>query len=148
MSTLRSSLLLGLLHGATAQTYAAVEAKAGCVGAAGCAGYYRAFVATTTPLNSDFGPPSNVSGIALAAIGVQAATNGQQAVAKVDVAGFKFKTPADPSDDVGATQHRGLSFYFGYLGATGSWDNNTQTGAIVGAAAEIASSITSINVFL
>jgi len=147
MSTLRRSLLAGLLSGAVAQTYGAVEAKAGCKEAVGCAGYYRAFAATTSPLGSTFGPPSTVTGISLGAVGVQAATNGNQGVARVDVAGFKFKTPADTSDDTATEQRRSLSFYFGYLGATGAWDNVTRTGAVLGAAAEIASTISSINVF-
>jgi hypothetical protein len=64
-----------------------------------------------------------------------------QGVAHVDVAGFKFKTPADTSDGTNSL----LNFYFAYLGATGTWDNETKTGAIVGAAAEISSNILSIN---
>jgi len=140
-------LLFGLVLGTSADTYAAVAANAGCKEAVGCAGYYRAFAATTSPPGSTFlPPPSTVTGVALAAVGVQAATNGVQGVAKVDVAGFKFKTPADVSD--GTTRDkRGLSFYFGYLGASGVWDNNTQTGAVVGAAAEVSSSITTIVAF-
>jgi len=134
--------LLSCLGGALAQTYGAVEANGACVSGVGCKGYYRAFVATTLPLGSMFGPPSNVTGISLAAIGAQASSDGSVTNARVDIAGFKFKTPADTSDS-----NKGLSFYFGYLGASGVWDNNTKTVNVAGALCEIASSLHSIQIF-
>jgi hypothetical protein len=76
----------------------------------------------------------------VAAIGAQAAANGQGAVAKLDIAGFKFKTPADASDG----NSRGLSWYFGYLGVNAAFDNKTQTGAIAGALAEVVATINTI----
>jgi hypothetical protein len=133
--------LLALCAGVSAQTYAAVEANAACTNGVGCKGYYRAFVATTLPLGSQFGPPSNVTGLALAAVGVQAQTDGTVANARVDVAGLKFRTPSDVSDKPD------LSFYFGYLGVSGLWDNKTQTGAVAGALCEIYTSLNSIQVY-
>jgi hypothetical protein len=138
---MRSALLLALCAGVGAQTYAAVEANAACTNGVGCKGYYRAFVATTLPANSDFGPPSNVTGLALAAIGVQAQSDGTVTNGRVDVAGLKFRTPADTSDKPD------LSFYFGYLGVSGVWDNKTQTGALTGALCEIYSSFNSIQIY-
>jgi hypothetical protein len=103
----------------------------------------RAFAAVTTPALSTFGPPSTVTGIALAGVGVQAATNGIITNARVDIAGLKFKTPADTSDGTDAS----LSLYFGYLGATGTWDSNLKTGGVTGVLAEIATSLSSIMVW-
>jgi hypothetical protein len=40
-----------------------------------------------------------------------------------------------------------LSFYFGYLGLTGSWDSSTQTKTAAGALAEVVSTLSSINVW-
>lgn len=138
----RLSLGLALLGGVAAETYAAVAAKAGCSGV-GCAGYYRAFAATTSPALSSFGPPSTVTGISLAAVGVEVAANGTAAGGKIDIAGFKFKTPADTSDAANPS----LSFYFGYLGASGVWDNTTQTANVNGALAEVVSAIASLDVY-
>jgi len=121
--------------------YAAVEQKA-CVNNVGCAGYYRALGVTTSPEDSDFGPPSNVTGVSVSAVGVQAAANGTNAIAHVDAAGMRLKTPADASDS-----NRGLSFYFGYLGFTGTWDNSTQTAAVTGALAEVISVLSHISVY-
>jgi hypothetical protein len=137
-------LALLLLQQSAADTYAAVALDAGCKDNVGCAGFYRAFVATTTPVGSTFGPPSTVTGISAAAIGVQAATNGTIGAANVDVAGFKFKNPADTSD---GANNAALSVYYGYLGVTGVWNNKTQTGAIAGAFLEIVSAISSIQVY-
>lgn len=123
-------------------TYAAVAGKA-CSGEIGCAGYYRAFGVTTSPADSDFGPPSNVTGLSVAAIGAQVALNGTLVAAKLDVGGFRFKTPNDVSDN----NNRGLTFYFGYLGVTGAWDSTTKTGAMAGALAEVVSSFSSVNVY-
>lgn len=122
-----------------ADIYAAVAQKADCTGAVGCKGYYRAFAATTSPPSSVFDPTSTVTGISMAAIGAQLNASAMVADAKVDVAGFRFKTPADTSDT-----NRGLSFYFGYLGATGNWDASIATSNVAGAVAEIVSSWTSI----
>jgi len=138
---MRSALLLALCTGASAQTYGAVAADASCTNGVGCKGYYRAFVATTLPLGSNFGPPSNVTGLALAAVGVQAQSDGTVANGRVDIAGLKFRTPADTSDKPD------LSFYFGYLGVSGVWDNKTQTGALNGALCEIYTSLNSIQVY-
>jgi len=135
---------LSMLGGALAQTYGAVEANAGCTAGVGCKGYYRAFVATTLPLLSTFGPPSNVTGIALAAVGVQAQTDGTISNGRVDIAGLKFKTPADDSD---GPNHRALSFYFGYLGISGVFDNRTNTAAVAGALCEVSTAISSIQVY-
>jgi len=122
--------------------YGAVSLGA-CVNNVGCAGFYRAIGISTSPANSVFDPISTVTGVSVAAIGAQAATNGADAVARVDVAGIKFKTPADTSDN----NNRALSFYFGYLGVAGSWDNKTQTAAVAGALAEVVSVLGSINVW-
>jgi len=123
-------------------TYLAVAAKK-CTDQVGCEGYYRAFGVTTSPPGSAFDPVSNVTGISVAAIGAQAASSGGGIVkAHVDVAGFRFKTPADTSDNNNA-----LSFYFGYLGVSGTWDPATQTKAAVGALAEVVSTLSSINVW-
>jgi hypothetical protein len=141
-STFKSLLAASLIQTAVGQV-AAVEQKAGC-SESGCAGYYRGFVATTSPLGSTFGPPSTVTGISVAAVGFRAAANASAGVARLDVAGFKFKNPADMSD---GQNQKSLSFYFGYLGVGGVWDNTTSTAAIQGAAAEVVSSISSINVW-
>jgi hypothetical protein len=135
--------LLAFLEGAAAvDTYVAVAARK-CVNSVGCEGYYRGFVASTSPANSAFVPVSNVTGISVAAIGAQAATTtGGVVRANLDVGGFRFKTPADTSDGNNA-----LSFYFGYLGVAGTWDPTTKTGAMVGALAEVVSTLSSINVW-
>ena len=124
-----------------ADTYAAIAGKS-CTGAIGCQGYYRAFATTTSPPGSTFGPPSTVTGLSVAAIGAQVAGNASVINARVDVGGFRFKTPADTSDSNSA-----LSFYFGYLGLSGTWDTTTRTGAMVGALAEIVSNLNSLNVY-
>jgi len=135
--------LLALLEAAVAiDSYGAV-ALGNCVNNVGCAGYYRALGVSTSPANSFFDPTSNVTGVSVAAIGAQGATNGTIAAARVDVAGIKFKTPADTSDGGSGA----LSFYFGYLGVAGVWNNSTQTGAVAGALAEVVSVLTSINVW-
>lgn len=136
--------LLAFLEAANAvDVYASIAAKASCTGI-GCKGYYRALGVSTSPAGSSFGPPSNVTGLSIAAIGAQAAGNNATATvnAKLDVGGFRFKTPADTSDSNSA-----LSFYFGYLGLTGSWDTSTKTGAMAGALAEVVSSFSSLNVY-
>jgi len=113
-----------------------------CTDAVGCQGYYRAFVVTTSPANSAFDPTSNVTGVSVAAIGAQGSTNGSDASGKVDVAGLRFKTPADTSD-----LDNSLSFYFGYLGVAGTWDGSTKTGTVVGALAEVVTNLYSLNVY-
>jgi len=133
--------LLFLEEAWAVDTYAAVAAQQ-CTNAVGCAGYYRAIHVTTSPGNSSFAPPSNVTGVSVACIGAQASTNGNIVNGKLDVAGFRFKTPADTSD-----ANNALSFYFGYLGLSGTWDNSTKTGSVVGALAEILSYFSSINVY-
>jgi len=40
-----------------------------------------------------------------------------------------------------------LSFYFGYLGLGGKWDNSTQTTTVAGALAEVVASVTSLQVY-
>jgi hypothetical protein len=119
-----------------------VAAKADCVDKVGCKGYYRAFAVATSPANSAFEPVSNVTGISVAAVGAQATTTGTVGTARLDVGGFRFKTPADTTD-----ANRGLSFYFGYLGVSGTWDSSTRTAAAVGALAEVVSTLSSINVW-
>jgi len=136
------TLLAFLEVGIAVDTYAAV-ALGNCVNKVGCAGYYRALGVSTSPANSAFAPTSNVTGVSVGAIGIQAATNGTNAAANVDVAGIRFKTPADTSDDGNGA----LSFYFGYLGVTGTWNNSTQTAAIAGALAEVISILSSVNVW-
>jgi len=139
---MRLTWALLVLEGVSAvDVYAAVAARQ-CTGSVGCQGYYRAFSVMTNPFNSAFDPTSNVTGVSVAAIGAQASTAGTVTQAKVDVGGLKFKTPADTSDSNNA-----LSFYFGYLGATGTWDSTTKTGSMAGALAEVASSLSSINVW-
>lgn len=136
--------LLAFLEAVNAvDTYAAVAAKT-CEGSLGCKGYYRAFGVQTSPANSSFLPVSDVTGISVAAIGAQVATNGSMIAAKLDVGGFRFKTPADVS---GGNNDKGLSFYFGYLGVTGVWDNSVATGAVAGAMAEVVSNMDSIFVY-
>jgi hypothetical protein len=135
--------LLALFEAVTADTYGAVALKAGCVNAVGCAGYYRALGVSTSPAGSSFGPPSTVTAVSVAAIGVQAASNGTISAGTVDVAGMKFKTPADMSDGSDGS----LSFYFGYLGVSGVWNNDTQTGAVAGALAEVVSVLSSVEVY-
>jgi len=134
--------LLAFLEGIAADdVYAAVAAKQ-CTGAVGCEGYYRAFAVTTSPANSNFGPPSNVTGVSVAAIGVQGYSNGSAASGHLDVAGCRFKTPADTSDS-----DNSLSFYFGYLGLSGTWNNSTQTASVAGALAEVVTNLYSLNVW-
>jgi len=135
-------LVLAFVQGAAADSYAAVAFDGGCQNNVGCAGFYRAFVAATSPALSTFGPPSTVTGISAAAIGIQAASNGMVSSGNVDVAGLKFRTPADTSDN-----NKALNFYYGYLGVSGVWDNRTATGSIAGAFLEISSSIDSIQVY-
>jgi len=134
--------MLGVLHGAAADTYAAVAADAGCKDQVGCAGYYRAFTFTTSPAGSTFGPPSTVTGFSAAAIGEEAAGTSAGGEVKVDVAGFRFKNPADTSD-----ANPSLAFYFGYLGVDGTWDTSTQTKNVAGALAEVIASIVSVDVY-
>jgi len=130
------------LEGAAAvDVYAAVAAKQ-CVNAVGCQGYYRAFGVTTSPANSAFDPTSNVTGVSVAAIGAQGYANGSSGAGRVDVAGFRFKIPADMSDS-----DNSLSFYFGYLGVAGTWDGSTKTGSVVGALAEVVANLYSVNVW-
>jgi len=129
------------LEGAWAgDSYAAVAAQQ-CTGAVGCQGYYRAFYVTTSPADSSFAPPSNVTGISVAAVGAQVSADKTTIKGSLDVAGFRFKTPAD------ADVAKALSFYFGYLGLNGTWDNSTKTGSVVGALAEVISYFSSINVY-
>jgi len=80
--------------------------------------------------------------VSVAAIGAQGFSNGTISTGKIDVAGFRFKTPADLSDP-----NKALSFYFGYLGVTGTWDASIATGAVVGALAEVVSTLFSVNVW-
>lgn len=135
--------LLAFLEGASAvDTYAAVALK-DCSGQIGCKGFYRGFGVTTSPPQSSFEPISNVTGLSVAAIGAQASSSGGVGQASLDVAGFRFKTPADISDG----DNRGLSFYFGYLGVQGNWDQSTRTAAVTGALAEVVSTLSSINVW-
>jgi hypothetical protein len=135
--------LLTFLEAAVAiDSYGAVSLGA-CVNNVGCAGFYRALGVSTYPPNSDFVPTSNVTGVSVAAIGAQAASNGATTAARVDVAGIKFKTPADTSDG----GQGALSFYFGYLGVAGTWDNTTKTGSVAGAVAEVISVLGSIVVY-
>jgi len=137
-------VLLALLERIAAHTYGAVALKADCaIAQPGCKNYFRAFVVSTSPANSAFEPVSNVTGLSVAAVGAQAAAAGGGVVnGKVDVAGFRFKTPADTGDS-----NKGLSFYFGYLGVTGTWDTSTKTGAVAGALAEVVSTLSSLNVW-
>jgi hypothetical protein len=119
--------LLAFLATVTAEdAYAAVALKTCSTPDVGCVGYYRALGFSTSPPGSSFGPPSNVTGISVGAIGVQAAANATTAAARVDVAGWRFKTPMDTSGS-----NSSLTFYFGYLGVAGVWDNSTRTGAVV-----------------
>lgn len=138
--------LLAFLEGTAAiDTYAAVAAKQNCSQPrVGCEGYYRALAISTSPPNSAFGPSSNVTGLSVAAIGAKATSSGTVVNAKIDVAGFRFKTPADVSD---GSASNGLSFYFGYLGVNGNWDGSTQTKNAAGALAEVVSILSSINVY-
>ena len=135
--------LLAVLEGVSAlDTYAAVAAKS-CTDSLGCTGYYRALGVQTSPPNSTFQPVSNVTGLSVAAIGAQVASNGSLVNAHLDVGGFRFKTPSDASDG----NNRGLSFYFGYLGLNGIWSPATQTSAMAGALAEVMSNLDSIYVY-
>lgn len=135
--------LLAFLEGAAAvDTYSAVALK-DCTGQIGCKGFYRAFGVSTSPARSTFEPTSNVTGLSVAAIGAQATTSGTTGKGSIDVAGFRFKTPADSSDG----NNRGLSFYFGYLGVSGTWDTSAKTGTVAGALAEVVSTLSSINVW-
>jgi len=140
---MRLSLLFVLCHNVFADTYGAVAANANCKDAPGCAGFYRAIHVQTSPLNSSFGPPSTVTGVSAFAVGIQATGNGNGTVNQsVDLAGFKFKTPADPSDPVPL-----LSFYYGYFSGQGQWDNSAKTESISGSLLEISSALAGLSIY-
>jgi len=65
-------------------------------------------------------------------------------MAEVDVAGFKFKTPPDSSDGAG---FGALSFYFGWLGGNGTWNNSTKTASLQAALVEINSVLSAMVVY-
>jgi hypothetical protein len=101
-------------------------------------GFYRQLTVAAVP------DVANATSISVAAIGAQVAGSGGVGSARVDVAGFKFKNPTDLSD---GENNRGLGFYFGYLGVSGTWNNDTKTQSLAGALAEIAAGWTTIFVY-
>jgi len=105
-------------------------------------GFYRQLTVSASPSVANI-LNGTATGISVAAIGATVNSNGQgSGTAKADIAGFKFKNPSDASDN-----DRGLVFYFGYLGLSGTWDTTAKTASLSGALAEIASSWENIFIY-
>lgn len=97
-------------------------------------GFYRQLTVTGSPSVANISQ-GTATGISVAAIGADVDADAAGGSAKADIAGFKFRNPADLSDS-----NKGLVFYFGYLGVSGQWDISAKTASLQGALAEIASS--------
>ena len=104
-------------------------------------GFYRQFTLAASPSVANIAN-NTATALAVLAVGAQASGSAGSGSAQVDIAGFKFKNPADTSDSTKA-----LAFYFGYLGVSGVWDSKTATASLSGAAAEILTSFDQVYIY-